>query len=151
MTGTEPITDEEVARIRAAIERDAEAGAYHLNPDPAFTGSLVRGLIENERRYGYREDGGAIELVTIRLAATSPLTRVGELRASGRGASRRRRRMRFADGWAEAEVLSGEPAVGEAVAGPCALELPETTLLLPPGWRAEVDEAGTIVAARSEG
>ena len=54
MTGTEPITDEEVARIRAAIERDAEAGAYHLNPDPAFTGSLVRGLIENERRYGYR-------------------------------------------------------------------------------------------------
>ena len=118
-------------------------------PDPA---ELAEGFAaEHERRYGYREDGGAIELVTIRLAATSPLTRVGELRASGRGASRRRRRMRFADGWAEAEVLSGEPAVGEAVAGPCALELPETTLLLPPGWRAEVDEAGTIVAARSEG
>lgn len=54
MTGAEPITDEEVARIRAAIERDAEAGAYHLNPDASFTGSLVRGLIENERRYGYR-------------------------------------------------------------------------------------------------
>jgi hypothetical protein len=25
-------------------------------------------------------------------------------------------------------------------------ELPEATLILPPGWSAEVDEAGTIVA-----
>ncbi|MGD9937242.1 MAG: ferredoxin-thioredoxin reductase catalytic domain-containing protein [Methanoregulaceae archaeon] len=54
MSGTEPITDEEVARVQAQIERDAEAGGYHLHPDAAFTGSLVRGLIENERRYGYR-------------------------------------------------------------------------------------------------
>ena len=28
-------------------------------------------------------------------------------------------------------------------------ELPEATLVLPPGWRAEVDEAGTIVAERA--
>ena len=54
MTGAEPIADEEVDRIRAQIERDAQAGGYHLHPDPSFTAGLVRGLIENERRYGYR-------------------------------------------------------------------------------------------------
>ena len=34
--------------------------------------------------------------------------------------------------------------------GPAIFELPEATLVLPPGWRAEVDDAGTIVA-RSDG
>ena len=47
-------------------------------------------------------------------------------------------------------MLRGEPAAGEAAAGPCIFELPETTVVLPPGWRAEVDDAGTI-AAEAEG
>jgi ferredoxin-thioredoxin reductase catalytic chain len=33
--------------------RDAETGGYHLNPDIAFTQSLVAGLLTNEKRYGY--------------------------------------------------------------------------------------------------
>jgi ferredoxin-thioredoxin reductase catalytic chain len=36
------------------LYREAEAGGYHLNPDVAFTKELVKGLIINERRYGYR-------------------------------------------------------------------------------------------------
>ncbi len=36
------------------LNRDAEAGGYHLNPDAGFTKDLVRSLLVNERRYGYR-------------------------------------------------------------------------------------------------
>lgn len=49
-----PLTDEEIDRVYRQIDRDAEGGGYHLNPDESFTKELVRGLIENEHRYGYR-------------------------------------------------------------------------------------------------
>jgi ferredoxin-thioredoxin reductase catalytic subunit len=32
---------------------EAEAGGYHLNPDTPFTKDLVKGLLVNEKRYGY--------------------------------------------------------------------------------------------------
>ncbi len=49
-----PITAEEIDRVYCEIDHDAESAGYHLHPDEAFTKGLVRGLIENERRYGYR-------------------------------------------------------------------------------------------------
>ncbi|MEN6341938.1 MAG: ferredoxin-thioredoxin reductase catalytic domain-containing protein [Methanospirillum sp.] len=49
-----PVTDEELDRVYCEIEHAAESAGYHLNPDEAFTKGLVRGLMENERRYGYR-------------------------------------------------------------------------------------------------
>ena len=64
---------------------------------------------------------------------------------------RGRRRARFAGEWVEAEVLRGEPAAGTRADGPCVFELPEATLVLPPGWSAEVDEAGTIRVRAGEG
>jgi N-methylhydantoinase A/oxoprolinase/acetone carboxylase beta subunit len=51
----------------------------------------------------------------------------------------------------DADVLRGEPPAGTAAAGPCVFELPEATLVLPPGWRAEVDRFGTIDARREAG
>jgi len=50
----------------------------------------------------------------------------------------------------ETRVLRGEPPAGTSTEGPCVLELPEATLVLPPGWNATVDDHGTIVAAREE-
>jgi ferredoxin-thioredoxin reductase catalytic subunit len=49
-----PITDAEVDLIYRQLDADAESGGYHLGPDEAFVKGLVRGLLENERRYGYR-------------------------------------------------------------------------------------------------
>ena len=52
-----------------------------------------------------------------------------------------------ADGaWVETAILRGEPAAGTAAEGPVIFELPESTLVLPPNWRAEVDGGGTIRA-----
>jgi ferredoxin-thioredoxin reductase catalytic chain len=47
----------EEAAIDRAYERlkaDAAAGGYRLNPDAEFVKNLVRGLLRNEQRFGYR-------------------------------------------------------------------------------------------------
>ncbi len=52
---TAPDADEkEVDRIYLIIKKEAESGGYFLNPDVDFTKNLVRGLLKNEQRYGYR-------------------------------------------------------------------------------------------------
>ncbi|QYZ78177.1 ferredoxin:glutaredoxin reductase [Methanofollis formosanus] len=50
---TDRVTDEEVEETYRRLDREAEAGGYHLNPDTEFVKELVRGLLANERRYGY--------------------------------------------------------------------------------------------------
>jgi N-methylhydantoinase A/oxoprolinase/acetone carboxylase beta subunit len=47
-------------------------------------------------------------------------------------------------------VIRGEPQAGDEPSGPCVFELPEATLVLPPGWHARVDDAGTILAERED-
>jgi ferredoxin-thioredoxin reductase catalytic chain len=44
---------QEIEREYQRLNREAEDGGYHLNPDTGFTKNLVRGLIVNTRRYGY--------------------------------------------------------------------------------------------------
>jgi ferredoxin-thioredoxin reductase catalytic subunit len=47
------IAPEEVEKLYQRLNREAEAGGYHLNPDVNFTKELVEGILVNERRYGY--------------------------------------------------------------------------------------------------
>ena len=49
----EDISQEEVDALYERLDREAEAAGYHLNPDVEFTKDLVRGLLVNEKRYGY--------------------------------------------------------------------------------------------------
>lgn len=51
---SERVTDESVEDLRRVLDAEAETGGYHLNPDGDFTRELVRGLIVNEARFGYR-------------------------------------------------------------------------------------------------
>jgi len=46
-------TQEEIDRLYKRLDREAESGGYHLNPDVPFTKDLVKGLLINEKRYGY--------------------------------------------------------------------------------------------------
>ncbi|MBI5700098.1 ferredoxin:glutaredoxin reductase [Candidatus Saganbacteria bacterium] len=43
----------EIDNLYDRLNREAEGGGYHLNPDVEFTKGLVRGLLTNEGRYGY--------------------------------------------------------------------------------------------------
>ncbi len=47
------VSQEEIDALYAKLFKEAESGGYHLNPDVAFTKDLVRGLLVNEKRYGY--------------------------------------------------------------------------------------------------
>ncbi len=48
------ITSAEVDELYDRLNREAISGGYLLHPDVEFTKGLVKGLITNERRYGYR-------------------------------------------------------------------------------------------------
>jgi N-methylhydantoinase A len=113
-------------------------------PDPADLAERFQRA--HEDRYGHRDPEGEVVLVDIRLAmvASGPEPRPvaapsGQLEESARPV--------YFDGeWVETPVLRGEPAAGTRAEGPVVFELPEATLVLPPRWQAEVDDAGTIIA-----
>ena len=46
-------TDEEVLKIYSRLNGEAVRAGYSLNPDAGFARDLVRGIMINERRYGY--------------------------------------------------------------------------------------------------
>jgi ferredoxin-thioredoxin reductase catalytic chain len=48
------ISQDDTDKLYDRLSREAEAGGYHINPDVGFAKELIRGLITNERRYGYR-------------------------------------------------------------------------------------------------
>ncbi len=48
------VSQAEIDGLYLKLKQEAEASGYFLNPDMAFTKDLVRGLIVNERRYGYQ-------------------------------------------------------------------------------------------------
>lgn len=48
------ISEAEIDRTYATLKKDAAEGGYLLTPDTEFGKNLVRGLLKNEQRYGYR-------------------------------------------------------------------------------------------------
>lgn len=48
------ITESAIDAAYQKLKADAEKGGYRLNPDVEFTKNLIRGLLKNEQRYGYR-------------------------------------------------------------------------------------------------
>jgi N-methylhydantoinase A len=87
----------------------------------------LRRLFEtaHERRYGYRQEDGEVELVTMRVSAWGPAP----------------------------EALRGEAGKGnhveERIEGPAVRSLGEATLYVSSGWRGEIDEWGTVHLERS--
>jgi N-methylhydantoinase A len=117
-------------------------------PRPEPSELVERFAAEHERRYGYRDPDADVELVNVRLALIVPAAAPQPQAAPAGRVERSQRRARFGGAWAEAQVLRGEPEAGTTAEGPCVFELPEATLVLPSGWRSEVDEWGTICAER---
>ncbi len=129
-----------VARVRAELGVEAERVAvrYELRyrgqsfelavdeddsppcrpPDPdALREAFARA---HEQRYGYRDDGVAVELVTIRASAVG---KAPKLSLTG---------------------ADPEQPPGTRIEGPTSCPLPESTLFVPAGWSGEVDAYGTV-------
>jgi N-methylhydantoinase A len=141
-------------RIEAVYELRYRGQAFELpvpgptRPDPARLAEDFAS--EHEARYGYRDPDAELELVNLRVAAVVPGPEPRPAAAPEGELAESTRRARFAGEWVEARAYRGEPSAGFTAEGPCVFELPEATLVLPPGWRAAVDQAGTISAQREE-
>jgi N-methylhydantoinase A len=140
----------EQAELEVVYELRYRGQAFELpvpgpaRPDPTrLAEDFAR---EHEARYGYRDPGGELELVTIRVSAVEPGPDPHPRAAGGGNVQESEREARFDGSWVKTRVLRGEPEAGYAAEGPCVFELPEATLVLPPGWSASVDDAGTISA-----
>jgi N-methylhydantoinase A len=142
----------ERAELEVVYELRYRGQAFELpipgpaEPDPAqLAEDFAR---EHEARYGYRDPEGRLELVTIRVSAVEPGAEPKPRAAATGELDEGEREARFGGEWVATRVFRGEPAAGFEAEGPCVFELPEATLVLPPGWSASVDEAGTITADR---
>jgi ferredoxin-thioredoxin reductase catalytic subunit len=47
------VNESEITSLHAKLKKDAEAYGYHLNPDDEMTRELVKGILANQKRYGY--------------------------------------------------------------------------------------------------
>jgi N-methylhydantoinase A len=116
-------------------------------PDPADLAE--RFAAAHERLYGHRDPEAEVVLVHIRLAMIVSGARPRPTAAAGT-VERNSRRVRFDGEWVETPILRGEPSAGIEAEGPVIFELPQSTFVVPPGWTATVDQAGTIVTERHE-
>jgi N-methylhydantoinase A len=100
---------------------------------------------QHEDRYGYSDREQTLELVTIRVTATVPGADV-TLAADGDDpdVDRTAREATIGGEQVELEVLRGAPPRGIQIKGPAAIDLPESTLIVPAQWSGEVDDTGTI-------
>jgi N-methylhydantoinase A len=146
MSGARPHASYEMRYLGQAFEL-AIPGPPAADPDEL----AERFAAAHEERYGYSDPGGVVELVHIRLAMVVPGPRPRPAAAAGGELRRDDREACFGGEWMRTQVLRGEPPAGARAVGPAIFELPESTLVLPPGWSAQVDEAGTIVADRQAG
>jgi N-methylhydantoinase A len=136
------------AEVRARYDLRYAGQAFELTvdgdlePDPEDLRRDFAGV--HERRYGYSDPEAELELVTVRVAVALP---GGELPENGGGGGERRgsRRLLFDARAMEAAVFTGSP---DEVEGPAVCELPEATLVVPPGWSGGADADGTIVLGR---
>jgi len=144
---------DEAARPELVYELRYAGQAFELpvagppDPDPAELAERFERA--HEERYGHRDPEGEVVLVDIRLAMVEPGPEPRPVAATAGRLEESARRVRSAGEWVEARVLRGEPGAGTRAEGPVVFELPEATLVLPAGWAAAVDPAGTIVAEAS--
>jgi N-methylhydantoinase A len=136
----------------AHIQRRADlryvGQSFELTVDADDLGLLdARFVHAHEQRYGYAMEGGAIELVNVRIVATEPVARP-ELADRRAGSDPR-------TGTREVTVDGDRIAVpvfdrelmgaGSSVRGPAVIAFADATCFVRPHWEGEIDEAGTLV------
>jgi N-methylhydantoinase A len=142
------------AQLSAVYELRYRGQSFELAVAGALSPSVpdLRAAFEalHEERYGHCDPDQELELVTVRVSAITPGPEL-ELAADSDDPAPARSTRRASIGADELEfaVLRGTPPPGAELEGPVIVELPESTLLVPPGWRGTVHPTGTIVVDRA--
>jgi N-methylhydantoinase A len=136
------------AELEATFELRYRGQSFELavSAGPEASPDELREAFEaqHEERYGYRASDQTLELVTIRVTATTPGAEV-ELGSGAEGEPEHSRRPARLDAEeVELDVLGGELPPGTETSGPAVIELPESSVLVPSGWSASVDDTGSV-------
>ncbi|MCX6000570.1 MAG: hydantoinase/oxoprolinase family protein [Chloroflexi bacterium] len=124
--------------------------------DPVLTRRSIDALVSQFHQkhlevYGHAAPGEPVELVNLRLRSIGLAKRVDikRMRSCGcPGSGRKRSRLvHFGQGgWIETQVLDrGCLAENVVTDAPAIIEGKESTVVIPPGWRASVDRLGNLV------
>jgi N-methylhydantoinase A len=146
--GRSELDSSDEARVRVGYDLRYTGQAFEITvpggerPDPAELRHEFDAA--HEQRYGYSDPKATLELVTLRVTVALP---GGDLAPAISDAepSADRREVIFDSERVDAEVLRGR--IGD-VGGPVVCELPEATLVVPPGWTGRTDDDGTVVLER---
>ena len=108
------------------------------------------------RAYGHDNRGEPVQIVSVRLAAIgeiAPLKIRSPVARAGSDAVKSRRQVWFRQcGAVEAVIYDRSRIAAEVVVqGPSAIEALESTILVPPGWQAKMDEDGFVLLTRRAG
>jgi N-methylhydantoinase A len=162
-TASEWLAAARIPRERRALLRAADVRyrrqAYELTV-PLADGPITRSGLDrlaadfhekHRQTYGHANPAEPVQLVNLRLTAIGRLPRISLAQRSDASARRRRTRevwfretgfapcpVHWRDGLSPGEVLPG-PAIVEAV---------DSTVVVPPGWIAAVDDKGYIRLSR---
>ena len=162
--GTAMLTTAGFGTERGALVRSADVRygrqAYELTV-PMRNGTIDRAALEalaadfhvrHRETYGHSNPAERVQLVNLRLSAVGTLERL-RLRHLPERPDRARDRTRSVwfreTGFVDTAVRWRDGLVaGDSLDGPAIVESVDATLVVPPGWRAEVDGDGFIVMRR---
>jgi N-methylhydantoinase A len=130
------------AEIRASYDLRYAGQAFELTvagaerPDP----DDLRAAFDetHDERYGYSDPDASLELVTVRVAAALPTADLPET-PRGEHEDKGEREASFDSEPHTTRVVSGVP---DELDGPAIVELPESTVVVPPGWRVDAVPGG---------
>jgi N-methylhydantoinase A len=129
---------------------DPEYDSSKLNPKELFETRYVD-------RYGEsaKHRSGGVEIINQRVAATQSVRETeiaGEALTTATPSPEKKREVVWTDGARETDIYFEDPLVhGASIQGPAVIQLPSTTIPVPPQAAARVNEQGSITVDLAEG
>ncbi len=104
-------------------------------------------------RYGFSSPEEPVEYVVAAIeaigATEKPVLHVEKIKLKGRVVGERE--VFFERGWEKTTIYQGYPSIGEELVGPVVVELPDSTVLVPPGYVLSIDKFGSLHITRIGG
>ena len=151
--GVEPERRKYIRSVDARYERQSYEITVPVNEGEVTT-ETIQQVAEafhgrHHQTYGHDNRSEPVQMVNVRVTAIGeipPLTMRQATAGAGTDANKAKRMAWFkATGETEVEVYDRSKMAASAKAeGPCIIESLESTILVPPGWQAEVDDDGFI-------
>ncbi len=141
-------TSADLRYVGQAFNLTVDLGDTISDPATALEGAVKEFGAQHQRTYGHRADGDPVEIVNIRLRASIDTSTVWPNYVAlsvDHAEQRPSRRMLFQrdDGLIETPVVQ-RAALVEVLDGPLAIEEPDTTIVVPPGWWASLDQWSNV-------